>query len=304
MKIAVIGAGGIGGYFGSLLAQAGEDVTLIARGRNLDRIQAHGLTIRAGGEGRTVPVRAVGDAAAVGTADLVLVCVKTYDLEGALPLLPPLVGEATRVLPLENGVTAVDVVAGVAGSERTLGGVAYVEAELVAPGVVVKPGPLQRIVFGPLDGAISGRDREIGRALERAEIALEIVEDIRVAMWRKFVFICAMAGLTTLTRGTIGEVLAVPQGRRLFMDAVAEAVAVGRAAGVDLPEDLTAATLAFADGLPPGMRSSMQKDLEEGRRLELDALNGTVVRLAANLGIEVPVNRTIDGALRVTTAPH
>lgn len=302
MKIAVVGAGGIGGYFGALLARSGQDVTLLARGRNLEQIRARGLEIRAGEQRFVVNLRAEDAPDRIGPSDLVLFTVKTYDVAAALPLLPPLLGPDTAVLALQNGVTAADTVAETVGLAQTLGGVAYLEAALAEPGVVVKAGQMQRIVFGPLTGSPSARHREIASVLQGAGITAELTDAIRVAMWRKFVFICAMAGFTTLTRRSIGDVLAVPLAHDLFARCLTEVVAVARAAGVPLPDTAADETLTFAENLPPAMRSSMQKDLEEGRRLELEALNGTVVRLGQEHGVPVPINAMIVAALEVMLA--
>lgn len=301
MKIAVIGAGGLGGYFGALLARAGHDVTFVARGTQLSALRASGLTVRGPDEEFHVAAAATDDPADIGTVDLVLFCVKTYDVPDAAAILPPLLGPESRVLTLQNGVTTPDEVASVTGAERVLGGVAYIEAAIAAPGVIVKSGPLQRIVCGPLAGPATERERSIANILRMAGITAELTDDIREAMWRKFLFICPMAGLTALTQRPIGDVLAVPEARGLFADVMREIEAVARREGVTLPAEIVESTLRFAEGLPSTMQSSMQKDVREGKRTELDALNGTVVRMAGKHDIDVPVNRTIDGALRVMT---
>lgn len=301
MKIAVIGAGGTGGYFGGLLARAGNEVSFVARGRQLAAIKERGLTVRGPEEEFHVPVRATDTPGEIGPADLVLFTVKTYDVPAALPLLPPLLGPESRVLTLQNGVTTPDEVATAAGAERVLGGVAYIEAAIAEPGVIERSGPLRRIIFGRWEGANGQRERDIRDVLADSGIAAELSDDIREAIWRKFIFICPMAGLTALTQHPVGDILADTEGQAVFVEVMQEIARVAQRQGVRLPADIVETTLRFAQGVPPTMRSSLQKDVAQGKRTELAALNGAVVRLGQRDGVAVPVNRTIDAALRVIT---
>jgi 2-dehydropantoate 2-reductase len=299
MKIAIIGAGGIGSYFGSLLARSGNDVTFLARGRRLAQLREQGLAVRTGEGEYHVEARAAERPEDIGPVDLVLLCVKTYDVPRTLESLGPLLGPETRVLPLQNGIGTVPAVEEAVGLGRALGGVAYIEASVDAEGVVHKPGPIQRIVFGPLGRPPSDREEAILETLRAAGIDAQIAPDVRVPLWSKFLFICAMSGLTALTQQPIGPILANPESRRLFEDIVSEADRVARLEGVPLPEDAVQATMRLVSGLPPTMQTSMQRDLRDGRPLELEALNGTVVALARRHGIDVPVNRTVYGTLLV-----
>lgn len=297
MRIAVIGAGGTGGYFGGLLARAGEDVTLIARGAQLTAILAEGLTVRSRRAGDfTIPITVTGDTTEVGPVDLVLFCVKTYDAEVAAAHVSPLIGPDTAVLSLLNGVDSVRQLADVVGEQHMLGGVAMVTASVTAPGVITQSAGEGAITLGELNNARTSRVEAIADALNHAGISASIPANIHHAMWQKFAFICAFSGVTALTRLPIGNVLANPETRDLYLGVATEVEAVTRAVGAPVPPDMVANCLRSAEGWP-WARGSMAHDLATGHRMELDALNGTVVRLGRAHNVPTPLNFAVYAAL-------
>jgi len=299
LRIAVIGAGGTGGYFGGLLARAGHDVTVVARGPHLDAIRARGLTVRSRLAGEfTVRVAATDDVRSIGPVDLVLVCVKTYGMEEVLPALPSLVGPATMIGSTQNGIDNADRIAAVTGAGPVLGMVAQVSSFIQGPGVVAQAGGPGKLVFGELAGGESARTAELLGTLQRAGIAAETRSDIRVALWEKFIFICGMSGVTALTRLPLGAILADPETAALMRATLDEVAAVARAEGVAVTDQFPEQTFGFMRKLEPWLRGSMAQDLLSGRRLELETLNGTVARLGRARGVPVPVNWTIYAALR------
>jgi 2-dehydropantoate 2-reductase len=299
VRIALIGAGGTGGYFGGLLARAGEDVTFVARGAHLDALRARGLTVRSRLSGNfTVAARATGDPGEVGPVDLVLFCVKSYDTDAAAERIRPLIDPETVVLPVQNGIAAAEQIARVIGSGPVLGGVALVSSVLEAPGVVVQSAGAGRIIVGELGGGTSARVERVASVLARAGIPTQAHPDVRVALWQKFLFICAFSGLTALTRLPIGPVLACPETGRLYRDAMVEVEAVGRAEGVRLPDDAVAQAYAMTEKLEPWSRGSLYHDLAAGRRLELETLQGAVVRLGREHDVPTPVNFAVYAALK------
>jgi 2-dehydropantoate 2-reductase len=297
MRIAVIGAGGTGGYFGGLLARAGEDVTLIARGTQLAAILAEGLTVHSRRAGDfTIPIPVTGDPAEVGPVDFVLFCVKTYDAVAAATQLPPLIGPDTAVLSVLNGVDSVRQLADAVGEPHMLGGVALVTASVTAPGEITQSGGPGSIALGELDNSRTPRVEAIADVLNHAGIPAEIPTNIHYAMWQKFAFICAFA-TTAVTRLPIGNVLATPATRDLYTGIAAEVEAVTRAVGATVLSDMVAASLRGTEGLEPWVRSSLAHDLATGHRLELDALNGAVVRLGREHGVPTPLNFAVYAAL-------
>ncbi|MFI5273917.1 MAG: ketopantoate reductase family protein [Ktedonobacterales bacterium] len=298
MRIAVVGAGGTGGFFGGLLARAGEDTTLIARGVQLAAILSGGLTVHSRHAGDfTLPIPVSGDAGAVGPVDLVLFCVKAYDATEAAEQIRPLIGERTAVLPLLNGIDHIDLLARTVGREHVLGGVAMVTAAITAPGVVTQSGGSGSILLGELDDQQSPRVERIAAALTHAGIAATITADIQAAMWDKLVFICGVSGMTALARLPIGTVLATPATREMLAGVFDEVEAVTRARGVALAPDAAGRAMRMAARLEPWARGSMAHDLATGHRMELDALNGAVVRLGRELGVPTPLNFAIAAAL-------
>ncbi len=298
MRIAFIGAGGVGGYFGANLAKAGADVSFVARGAHLAAIRERGLTV----ESPVAPVAALRVPATdraedIGPVDLVVVTAKLWDLEGAVRANLALVGPGTTVLTVQNGVEAPDVVAGVVGAERTAVGVCQIATTIAGPGVVRHTGKAARMTVGDREG----RPRPALDGLLAAGTAagLDIVrsDDIRRALWEKYVFLSALSGLTALTRLPLGTIRSTPATRQLFVDAVEETIALARASGAALAPDLGAKVMTLVDGLQPGMKASMLHDLERGNRLELPWLSGGVARLSAEKGLDAPVHRMIAAAL-------
>jgi 2-dehydropantoate 2-reductase len=299
MRIAVVGAGGTGGYFGGLLARAGDDVTFIARGAHLEALRARGLTLESSLAGTfTVPVQATDDPRGVGPVDLILFCVKTYDTDAAAASVRPLIQPETTLLSLQNGVDNEERIARLSGHPSGMGAVAYVVSAIKAPGLVAQTAGPGKIVLGELGGGESARTERLRDALLRAGIAAEVHPDIRAVLWQKFLFICAFSGVTALTRLPIGTVLADPATRALFRGTSEEVEAIARAIGIGLPDDCVEQALATASAVEPWGRGSLYGDLAGGRRLELEGLNGEVVRRGGELGIETPLNFAIYAALR------
>jgi 2-dehydropantoate 2-reductase len=295
MKIAVLGSGGVGGFYGGRLANAGYDVTFVARGAHLAAMRSHGLAIENTTQGNIhVPrVAVTDDPATIGPVDLVLIAVKLWDTEAAARAVKPIVGPRTAVLSLQNGVIKDDIMRREFGAAAVMGGVAYVGTHISRPGVILQTGTLQRLVFGEYDGVRSERARELLEALLRAGIQAELSEDIRRTLWEKYVFLVGLSGTTTTMRSTIGAIRDNPQTRAFLVDLMKETVAVGRAHGVKLPEDYAEQRLAFADTVAPDMSSSMHHDLEQGNRLEVAWLSGGVVQLGRAVGVETPANRAV-----------
>lgn len=300
MRIAVMGTGGVGGYFGGRLAAAGQDVAFIARGAHLEALQQRGLVIRSAlGDASIAPVRARDDPAAIGPVDLVLFTVKLYDTEAAAEAIRPLIGPDTGVVTFQNGITGPEVLARKLGPEHVIGGVAKIAAVIAEPGVIRHTGTMAELVFGELDGSGSARVAALAAALDKAGVRHTVSEDIRREIWDKMVFLSTFAGLTSLLRLPIGPIRSDPDTRRLLWDGLVEALVVARAGDIDLPEDLADGILERIDRLPYEMKSSMLQDLEGGRRLELAWLSGTIARMGRDLRIATPVHTLIATALKL-----
>jgi 2-dehydropantoate 2-reductase len=299
MRVAVVGAGGTGGYFGGLLARAGQDVTFIARGANLEALRARGLTVESRLAGTfTLPVHATGDPSEVGPVDLILFCVKTYDTDTAAESIRPLIHQDTMLLSLQNGIDNEERITRATGRTSGIGAVAYVVSAIKAPGVVAQTAGPGKIVFGELDGGTSPRTERLHEVLQRAGIMAEVHPDIRGVLWQKFLFICAFSGITAVTRLPIGTILADSVTHDLFRGTSEEVEAVARASGINLPADCVEQAMATAASVEPWGRGSLYGDLAGGRRLELESLNGEVVRRGRERGIETPLNFAIYAALR------
>lgn len=294
MKIAVMGSGGVGGYFGARLAKGGADVTFVARGAHLEAMRRHGLTISGGPEEFHLPqVNAVEDPSQIGPVDLVLFAVKLWDTQAAIEQIRPIVGPATTVISFQNGVLKDRYLIAAFGAERIMGGVCYVATSIVRPGVIGRTGPLERLVFGEFDGTASARAMRLLDACRRGGIKAELSQDIRREIWEKFVFLVGLSGTTTTMRTTIGPIRQNPQTRAFLLDVMREVVAVGRAHGIDLAADYAERRLKLADDVAPDMTSSMHHDLERGNRLEVRWLSGGVVELGHAAGVPTPLNRAI-----------
>ncbi|MDA1185790.1 MAG: 2-dehydropantoate 2-reductase [Acidobacteria bacterium] len=295
MRIAVMGSGGVGGFYGGHLARAGYDVAFIARGAHLAAMREHGLTIDNAPRGRHhIPrVTATDDPASIGVVDVVVIAVKLWDSDAAVRTVTPLVGPRTAVVSLQNGVIKDDIMRAAFGDAAVIGGVAYVAASLSEPGVIRQTGAMQRCVLGEYDGRRSERVTQLHQALLDAGIAAEISDDIRRALWEKYVFLVGLSGSTTTMRSTIGPIRGHPQTRAFLRDLMTETAAVGRAHGVDLPDDYAEQRLAFVDTLAADMTSSMHHDLRSGNPLEVAWLSGGVVQLGRDVGVPTPANRAV-----------
>ena len=300
MRVTIIGAGAVGGYYGARLAQAGHDVSVVARGANLEAIAAHGIRIRSGGGEFVVNVRAESDPARIGPVDLVVLAVKTYSNVQAIPLVAPLVGPGTAVLSLQNGVDSADELAAVVGRRPVLAGATYIGVTLAEPGVIEHVGTARRIVFGEAFGerVVTGRVAAIREALAGADIQADAAADSRVPIWEKFIFLAPIAGLTAAARLPIGPAWAQPAFRETFDRAMAEVEALARHEGIPVAADVREQKLRYLDASPPTMRSSMMVDITSGRPLELEALMGAVVRRGRAARIPTPVMATLYGILK------
>jgi 2-dehydropantoate 2-reductase len=301
MKLLVMGAGAVGGFYGAALAGRGHDVTFVARGAHLEALQARGLTIRSGGRSTVVhPVRAVADPAAAGRGfELVLFTVKGYDTVAAARPLQPVVDRHTTVLTLQNGVESEERLAPALGSDRVLLGATTISTTVSEPGVIDQANPLRRIELGEPSGAATPRVEAVASVLRDAGVDVRVSTDVRRVVWEKFVRLAPGATLTSACQATIGEARSAPESAALYRALIAETVAVGRAAGAALPDDAVEAAVAFIQTLPAGMKTSMQLDFERGRRVELEDITGAVVRLGRRLGVATPVYDVVYPILRV-----
>lgn len=299
MRIAVMGAGGVGGYFGAQLARAGNEVAFVARGRHLAALRESGLTVESAvGPVRSMPVVATDDPAGLAPADVVMCCVKLWDVAASAAALAPLLAAGGLAIPFQNGVESREILAGVLGGGRVAGGVAHIGAVIQAPGVIAHTGTMAKLRVGACEAQQEPRLREFVAAGRAAGIDIEYVDDIRRSLWEKFVFLVAMSGATALARRPIGVVRADADLRAVLAGSMRETVAVAAAQGVALGEAFVERQLGFVDGLPAEMRSSMLNDLAAGNRLEAPWLAGAVARMAAAAGVSAPVNSTIYAALK------
>ncbi len=294
MRVAIMGAGGIGGYFGGRLAEGGVDVAFIARGAHLAALRTDGLRIKSKlGDLHLPKVLATEDPRTLGRVDLVLLGVKLWDTEVAALAIAPLVSGETAVVSFQNGVEKDDVLRNVLGDAAVMGGVSYIAAAIAEPGVIAHNGTMQRLVFGEYDGRRSTRSEAFLEACQSAKIDAELSGDILRAIWEKFVFLVGLSGTTATMRAPIGPIRSNPQSRAFLLDVMREVVAVGRAKGVGLDADYAENRLAFCDTLPETMTSSMAVDMERENRLEIPWLSGGVVKFGAVVGAPTPLNRAI-----------
>jgi 2-dehydropantoate 2-reductase len=299
MKIAIFGTGGVGGYFGGRLAQAGLDVTFIARGAHLAAITGSGLRVDSiGGDFLVHPAQATDSPQSIGCADLVIVATKAWQLESAIEQMKLLVGEGTMILPLLNGIEHMDLLQAAFGPEYLLGGLCRISVFVAAPGKISHVGVQPYIAFGELDNKPSARMDSLREMFSPLDgIVVETPADITVAMWEKFVFISGTSGVGSVTRQTIGEYRANPETRAMLVSAMSETAAVGRARGVNLAENIVDEIMKRIDVTPPNVIASMQKDIMEGRPSELEAQTGAVIRMGRALGIPTPTHQRIYAAL-------
>lgn len=298
MRIVVMGSGGTGGYFGAKLARTEEDVTFVARGAHLEAIRARGLRVKSAINGEwVVRAPAVERLDGLPPADLVLFCVKSFDTDSAGEAIRPVVGPDTGVLPVQNGVDNEERLERILGPGHVMGGVAQVLATIEAPGVISHRF-LGRMVFGEMNGRESERARAFLQACKRAGIEAQISANMLRALWEKYVFIAAHAGMTALTRSPAGVVRSVLETRAMYRLILAEMVALGNAAGAGLDADLADTAMGMLDNLGAAFTSSLHHDLAEGKRLELEALHGHAVRLGERHGIPTPMLFAVYAALK------
>lgn len=300
MRIAVMGTGGVGGYFGARLAQAGNEVAFVARGRQLQALRAHGLRVESPlGDIHLPDVTVTDEPATIGPVDLVLFTVKLWDTLEAAEAVKPLLGPGTAVVSFQNGVVKDDILGGALGAGHVLGGVTYIAATIAEPGVIRHSGPLAKLVFGEYDGSVSPRARRFRDACAASGIDAEVSDQIERAIWEKFVFLVGLSGTTSLARSPIGPIRENPRSRAFLRDVMDEVVQVAVAQGVPLPAGYADERLAFTDTVPASMTSSMHHDLEQGNRLEVAWLSGDVVERGARLGVATPCNRAVSDVLSI-----
>ncbi|WP_455383608.1 ketopantoate reductase family protein [Salinispira pacifica] len=298
MKVAIVGAGGVGSYYGGLLAEAGHEVSFLARGAHLEALRSRGLEVRTPESRFRVSVAATDDDAALGSPDFAIVAVKGYSLEEVAPALRRLADRSAVIVPLLNGVEAVErLVRGGVPADALLDGLTTISVVRSAPGEVERRSPFQRIVVGEPGGGASSRAERFAAPFRKCGVEAVVSEDIRTEVWRKFVFISSMAAVCGLARSAIGPIRETVRGAALIERAVAEVAAVARAQGAALPPDEESRIVAFFRSLPAAMKPSFLLDLEAGGRTEIDDLSGAVSRLAAASGVATPVHDTAAAAL-------
>ena len=302
MRFAILGSGAVGGYFGAKLAKSGQEVTFIARGAHLEAMRSKGLEIRSAKLGDfTVRAAAESDTSKVGPVDVVIVAVKAYDNATALPMLKPMLADTTVVLTLQNGVDSVDDVSAIAGERRTLGGTTYVATALEGPGLIVQTGVHRSIIFGEVfgdRGRITPRVQKIADAMTAADIQVTPVADGRVPIWDKFVYLAAFSGFTGASRLAIGHIWKHPHVQEMFYACCREVAAIAKAEGVTLSADRFDTLREYMNNIPPTTRSSLLIDLEQGKRIEVEALQGAAVRRAEKHGVPVPILSTLYAILK------
>lgn len=298
MRIAIFGTGGAGGYFGAQLARAGEDVTFIARGEHLQAIRTQGLTVKTPkGELVIHPAQATDDPSQVGAVDVVMIGVKSWQVLDAAHAVRPLIGPATFVVPLQNGVEAASQLASVLGVDHVLGGLCGTLSWVIAPGRIRSIGDVHFVKIGELDSRPSERAERLRAAFERAGVDVEIPTDMRQALWAKFLFVVSLGGVGAVARAPVGVIRAVPQTRRMLTECMREILAVARALEVSLADTVVPKTMAFVDSLAPDGTTSLQRDVVDGKPSELEAWNGAVVRLGREAGVPTPLHEFIYASL-------
>ena len=298
IKVAVYGAGAVGGYFGGRLAEAGADVSLLARGAHLDTLRKHGLRVKSVRGNFSVGLPATDDPADVGPCDYILFCVKSFDTEDASARLSPLLKPKTAVVSLQNGVDNEEKVAARVGWDHVMGGVAYIFASIAEPGVIADVGGPAKVLFGEFSSSTSRRAERLLEAFQKAGVNAELTNNIRGAIWYKFTFILALAGMTAAVRLPIGDIRSTPESWEMFRRILEEACTVAEAEGVALPPDTIERHVRFGEGLEADGYSSLYHDLTHGRRMELEALHGAAVRLGYRHGVPIPMCEAVYATLR------
>ncbi|MEO1049242.1 MAG: 2-dehydropantoate 2-reductase [Bacteroidota bacterium] len=294
MHIVVYGTGGVGGYFGGRLAQAGNQVTFIARGAHLEAIKKEGLTVKSiKGDFHIEDAVATDDVPSIGKADLILFAVKSWQVTEAAQSALPIIHEHTTLLPLENGITSFDEIADMAGRSKVLAGLCRIISYIESPGVICHAGHEPSISFGEIDNNKSDRVQAIDDLFTNAGIKSQVPDDIEAEIWKKFLFIATMSGIGAITRVPVGIFRSVDNTREMMVAMLREIFELAKAKGINLPEEVIDKTLSFIDSLPEGATASMQRDIMEGKPSELEAQTGTVVKLGQTLGIPTPVNNLV-----------
>jgi 2-dehydropantoate 2-reductase len=294
MRIVIMGAGGLGGYFGARLAAAGNDVAFVARGAHLAAIKQNGLRVTsARGDLHLPEVVATDDPSTLAPADVVMIAVKLWDTETAAETVKSLVRPGTAVVSFQNGVSKDAALARILGREAVIGGVGQIGVVIASPGVIAHTGTMAKLTFGELDNARSARVESLLATCTTAGIDAEIADDINLATWQKFAFLVGMSACTASMRSTLGPIRANPQTRDFLRDVIGEVVAVGRALGIPLAENFAEQRMAMIEALPPQMTASMQGDLARGNRLEVPWLSGAVVEMGKQVGVSTPLNRAV-----------
>ena len=293
MRIAIMGSGGLGGYFGARLVEGGADVHFVARGKHLEAMRSNGLRIEGPEPVHARKVHATDDPREIGVADVVMLCVKLWDTEQAIAQMRPMVGPDTAIVSFQNGVLKDQYLRAAFDERQVMGGVGYIATTIEAPGVIRQTGPMQRLLFGEFDGSRSERGHALLAACLAGGIKAELSDQIVREIWQKYVFLVGLSGTTTTIRMPIGPIRSDPRTRAFLLEVMREVVAVGRAHGVALPEDYAQVRLELADDVSPDMTSSMHHDLQRGNRLEVRWLAGGVVELGRAKAVPTPLNRAI-----------
>jgi len=291
-----MGAGGVGGYFGGLLARAGEDVTLIARGQHRQAIVKNGLQIRSPKGDFSVNVAATDNPSEIGSVDLVLFCVKGYDTIEAADKIKPIISRQTTIISLQNGVEKEEILGRILGANNVMGGLCTLSAYIEAPGIINHQG-MERLAFGEMDGRDSNRGKRILEVFTNAGINTSLSKNIIGEEWEKFAFICAVGGLCSVTRLPLGPVLHFEETKQLYMSVMTEIIEIARKREVSLDDDVLHKLMSFSLGLNPDTKPSMYRDLINGKRIEIDTLNGAVVRLGRKYQVPTPTNNFIFACL-------
>ncbi|GAB4501161.1 MAG: 2-dehydropantoate 2-reductase [Anaerolineales bacterium] len=294
MKIVIFGAGGVGGYYGALLAKQGHAVTFVARGAHLQAMRQRGLQIKsAHGDFTIFPVRATDNPAELDPPELILFCAKAYDTESGARALTPIVAAQTSIVSLQNGVDAAERLGAALGAEKIIGGVTWISAAIESPGVIRQVSAFRRIALGEFSGQTTPRLQAIFAALQETGLSVELTPDIQKMLWTKFIFIAAASSFGALTRLPIGAYRSLPETRALIVQLMREVEALGRAQGVALDSDVVEKALGFLDGAEATIKASMQLDVEAGKQFELEAMLGVIVRKGRAAGLPTPLAETL-----------
>jgi 2-dehydropantoate 2-reductase len=300
MKVAVMSAGGVGGYYGALLAGQGHDVSFVARGSHLAAIRQNGLTIRSvHGDLAVRPARATDEPRTIGPVDWILFAVKTYDTEAATEAISPMLRDGTCVITFQNGVESADRIGNIIGRERVVVAPTQIVSNIAEAGVIWQRSQFRVLTVGEAQPGLTPRIEQIASAFRSTGVDASASPDVRKPLWHKFVFIASIAGLASVARVAPFELLQLPEDRETLRQAMQEVFEVGVSRGVPMDSDIVERQYRFCLNLAPGQKASMQLDLEQGKRLEIDAMSGAVVRLGAMHGIATPVHRTLYAALKV-----